>query len=84
MNPTDHLHLEILRKQESIRNDYQNAQKGFGGVRRLVGNTLIALGDRIHGTPIAPHEVLNVGQQFVAPHDATTIGQRTENLRDAA
>ncbi|MCA9833807.1 MAG: hypothetical protein KC435_07685 [Thermomicrobiales bacterium] len=49
MNMIEALQVEIDRKQESIKKDYRTSQSGLGGIRRVFGNTLIALGDRIHG-----------------------------------
>lgn len=49
MNMIETMQTEIERKQESIKNDFRNSQDGFSGYRRVFGNTLIALGNRIHG-----------------------------------
>ncbi|MCO5218002.1 MAG: hypothetical protein M9934_08265 [Thermomicrobiales bacterium] len=49
MNNIETIQIDINRKQASIMKDYRNSQEGFRGFRRLFGNTLIALGDRIHG-----------------------------------
>lgn len=42
---------EIAQKQQDIHHDFRRSQATFTipGVRRLVGNTFIALGERIYG-----------------------------------
>lgn len=52
---------EIAERQHSIRIGYQRSHTSFtvAGIRRLIGNTIIAMGTMIHGTrdvhhPVAP------------------------------
>jgi len=44
-------HREIVERQEAIASDFRRSQTTFSiaGARRLVGNTIIAVGLRIHG-----------------------------------
>lgn len=42
---------EIAERQRSVRFGYQRTQHGFSisGIRRLMGNSIIAMGQKIHG-----------------------------------
>lgn len=42
---------EIIDRQQAITNDFRRSQTTFSvaGVRHLVGNTIIAMGLRVHG-----------------------------------
>jgi hypothetical protein len=42
---------EIVAKQQTISNDFRRCQTTFSvaGVRRLVGNTIIAMGEHVYG-----------------------------------
>lgn len=42
---------EISERQQQLRSEYLRTQDGFSisGIRRLMGNTIIAMGQRIHG-----------------------------------
>lgn len=60
---------EIEDKQQSISTDFRRSQQVFsiGGIRHLFGNTIIALGVRIHGcleerreSPVLPRRVQTV------------------------
>lgn len=49
---------DVDQKQDSIRQTYRRTQAGFliAGIRRLIGNTLIEMGDRIAGCrPVQHH-----------------------------
>lgn len=43
--------IEITEKQQSVINDYQNSQTrmSFSGIRQLIGSTIIAVGEYMHG-----------------------------------
>ncbi len=55
---------EISDHQQFVRTGYLHTQQGFSisGIRRLMGNSVIAMGQKIHGrerreslvTPVAP------------------------------
>lgn len=51
---------EIVEHQNFVRNSYHRTQESFtiAGLRRLMGNSLIAMGQKIHGRCEARREAL--------------------------
>ncbi len=43
---------DIAARQQTVRNDYRRSQRAItiSGFRQLMGNTLIAVGTRLHGS----------------------------------
>lgn len=60
--------LAVHEKQRAIHREYVRSQRALtiAGFRTLIGNTIIALGDRVHGAAEARCE--DVARQRTLPH----------------
>lgn len=59
---------EIALRQQDVRNGAYRARQGFSiiGIRRLVGNTFIAMGMLLHGTGKRHHTATDTSPQAIA------------------